>query len=268
MKLETLATLTTSPNHDVRQAATKFIIDRVGRGSHYNLLMKNITSGSAEKRDKGLTALRFLSTSGMCSMACNTATYRVLLDVLCEFLAVSGERRHSLDTDWKERTQSEKNALFILCSSLRSHVPEALEAGLVTRWLARYPFGGRHASEREKQKVVNKLIKGLTDDFLMSEIISAINETPAGREQLSKHGILQGGANAMSHEDIWIEASDDDDYHDLLRDDHHLPSMRPEESHEEQALRRRRREAVVVAEAGEPLGQENIFSPTGRFSSW
>lgn len=138
---------------------------------------------------------------------------------------------------------------------MRWDLSAALRAGLITRWLAKYPFGGPSASENEKREIVKRIKSNQTDDMDMCEILHMVDYDPEGRKQLRKCGLV-GSA-------MW-EDRDDEDIHMLGGDDTAgLSSIAGrrirEESLEEQALRRRRREAVVISDGGRPLGQRDIF---------
>lgn len=145
--------------------------------------------------------------------------------------------------------------MHILCKCKRWNLSAALRAGLITRWLAHYPFGGPAASETTRREIVKRVTSNQTDDVDMAEILHMVDFDPDGRKQLRKCGLV-GSA-------MW-EDRDDEDVQMLGGDDTAGLSTTTgrrirEESLEEQALRRRRREAVVISDGGRPLGQRDIF---------
>ncbi|MCJ1417093.1 hypothetical protein MMC32_003432 [Xylographa parallela] len=167
------------------------------------------------------------------------------------------------DTNFEERQTPEKDALYIIYSGMcNSSIREALRAGLVSRWLAKYPFGGPKSSESRKVEIVQSLRAGRSEDFMMRRILIAIDSEPEGRKQLRNYHLLGS---------VIGETPDDDDDGDVLMVGgeevaghsngrlRHQGSRIHEESLEEQALRRRRREAMVISDDGAPLGRDNII---------
>ena len=156
---------------------------------------------------------------------------------------------------------------------------DLLTAGLVERWLARYPFGGSKLTdlsepkEREvaKRHAFAEIKKGHTDDVEMCYILDALDYDAEGRRQLRKHGLI---GSAMEEGEMGTEMW-------VLRDGVAVPGPgwpfagrggnwdgsgeglnrreRREESEEEVALRRRRRQAMVISERGEPLSRDSII---------
>ena len=127
---------------------------------------------------------------------------------------------------------------------------EAIGAGLVSRWLRYYPFGGPHKSEERKWLVLSHLRSDHTDDTSLSGIINQLHDFTQGRNQLKKYGLINPAEETTTFSD---------DILDMMRRGINQRRADREESEEEQALRRRRRHVMVISEAGQPLSDENIF---------
>ena len=64
IKIETLGDLFDSPNHDIRQAAVKILVERVMRDDAYDMLLSQIRNqNDVEGQTKALLSLRFLIAS-------------------------------------------------------------------------------------------------------------------------------------------------------------------------------------------------------------
>ena len=211
---------------------------------------------------------------------CNHATYKALVDCLCRFL--DNESAHPVtrqDTNYTFRPQAEKTAMQLLYQLCRYKLGEAYRAGFVSRWLARYPFGGLHSSESQKREIVQRLkIPGGTEDDDMSTILHFLDSDPEGRKQLRNHGLV-GSAIGESPDDddddgdnpriSWNSLGIDGepgaryvlDHVTVLGDgsSREVFGRTREESEEEHALRRRRREAMVLSEGGGPISSDNII---------
>lgn len=156
------------------------------------------------------------------------------------------------DPTWQApplRSPPERHAMIILRILVPNAVGLALNAGIIKRWLAFYPF------MPTKLVAIKNIKEGHTDDSLMQEIISILENNPDSRKQLRIAGLMGSS---------WDESRDDE--HPFLHT-HGRPGLidlRPhrrlmEESPEEQRLRRRRREAMVLSDGAQPLGRENII---------
>ena len=214
-----------------------------------------------------------------------------MIDTLTSFLPQNNTRPHTPHTDWKLRTNPERDALAVLQGYVRLQTRDVLSAGLVTRWLAHYPFGGtqptdsttstisRSDRDTQKRSVVALLKKGHTDDDALGEILSALDYDPEGRRQLRRAGLI--GSSIEEATSGWVVSE---------MSAHELGAMEPpptlgppplevdfggvreprprrrtgrgEESEEEVALRRRRRQAMVIGERGEEIGRGNIYERT------
>ncbi|MCJ1397009.1 hypothetical protein MMC11_000201 [Xylographa trunciseda] len=263
LKLDTLRELAFGANQDIRYAAVKIIAERAAQDSTYQTLLQNVASKNAATRDQALATLVYLSQGPARTATHSFATIKVIISCLCDMTNKNKVCQEGQDTNFEERQKPEKDALYILYFGLcRNNIREVLRAGLVSRWLAEYPFGGPNTPESRKVEIVQSLRTGRSDDFMMNRILFAIDSEPEGRKQLRKHHLLGS---------VIGESPDDDDDGDILmiggeevaghssgRLRHHGSRIH-EESLEEQALRRRRREAMVISDDGAPLGRDNII---------
>ena len=167
----------------------------------------------------------------------------------------------------KTRPLGEKKALHILNILLPWNIPGALEAGLISRWLSKYPFP---SDPPRRQHLVILMKAWWSDDAVMSSIFSTLTSSSDAIKQLRKYGLMGSMLEENDQDDQGGEANDDSDEADsdvwmvdgedtagLYRQN---SSRRPQEgSAEEQALRRRRREAMVISEGGRPFGRDDII---------
>ncbi|MCJ1291398.1 hypothetical protein MMC34_002941 [Xylographa carneopallida] len=262
LKLDTLRELAFGANQDIRNAALKIIVERAGHGSIYQILLENVLSSDIAARDQALATVKYLSLGPAREATHSFATMKVIITYL-GYVINSGTCILGQETNFKVRPTPEKDALYILYSAIcNTSVREALRAGLVSRWLAKYPFGGPKSSESRKVEIVQSLRAGRSEDFMMRRILVAIDSDPEGRKQLRNYHLLGS---------VIGETPDDDEDGDILMiggEDvaghsngrlRHRGSRIHEESLEEQALRRRRREAMVISDDGAPLSRDNII---------
>ena len=182
----------------------------------------------------------------------NQYTFKALIDCLCNLIpeACTAEATKSY------HSQAERDSISILVYILTEYdtgevrVTEALQAGLVSRWLANFPFGGPDASTARKKEIIWHIVKvdPLNDDsdfdFATGRLLYMAFRIPDVRKEMEKHGLIDAP-------DI-----DDADFCPVRARANDRPR---EESFEEQALRRRRREAIVLGENGRPIQREDII---------
>lgn len=143
---------------------------------------------------------------------------------------------------------------------LPENVPGALEAGVITRWLSKYPFPCALTEPSRKQDVVILMKTWWSDDMVMSSIFSTLTSHADGIKQLRKHGLMgsmieENDQDDDDDSDVWMV-----DGEDTAGSYRQSSSRRFQEgSPEDQALRRRRREAMVLSEGGRPLGNDDII---------
>lgn len=162
----------------------------------------------------------------------------------------------------KTRPMGEKKALNILNVLLPENIPDALEAGIISRWLCRYPFPCAIAEPSRRRDVVILMKTWWSDDAVMSAIFSALSSHPDGVKQLRKHGLMGSMIEENDHDDeddadsdVWMVDADE-----AGGSFSRTPWRRLQEgSAEEQALRRRRREAMVLSDGGWPIGNDDII---------
>lgn len=270
LKLETLLKLSESTSHDLRAAALRIICERSTNSATRDLLLQDLASKNKEKRHQAVTAMYFLVShrpllrTSVSSRLKDPPTYTALVDCLCHFLEEHVEETGTTESPIlpKTRPLGERKALNVLNIILQENVLAALEAGVVSRWLVKYPFPCAVAQPSRRQDVVLLMKTWWSDDAVMSSIISVLSSHSEGAAQLRKYGLM----GSMIEEN---DLGDDEDYSDLLMvDGEDMAGSRGysarrvrDESAEEQATRRRRREAMVLSEAGHPLGSENIHQP-------
>ena len=199
-------------------------------------------------------------------------TYKAIVDCLCNLLP---EARIA-EKDPGFRTQPERNALFILHEILGFDVAKALEAGVISRWLAQYPFGGLNASAYKKKKTIMDLLDNghfyEDSEFreTMQSILRYMSSIPSLRKEMVEHGLLDVTKGNDITVDVNFSHCEKRPWTDYVQDDWHINRTRGgipvgtfnrlmEDSFEEQALRRRRREAMVLGEVGRPIERADII---------
>jgi hypothetical protein len=268
LKLDTLLKLSDSTSYDLRAAALRIIAERSTKGSTRDLLLKDLASKNKERRGRALTALYFLlsnralSRTAVCSRLKDLSTYTALIDCLCNFLEEHVEETSTTDSPIlpKTRPLGEKKALSILNLILRENIPAALEAGVVSRWLSKYPFPCALTKPSRRQDVVILMKTWWSDDTIMSEIFSTLSSHPDGTKQLRKYGLMGSMMEENDHDDdeedsdVWMIDGED------TAGSRRLSGRRLHGgTAEEQAVRRRRREAMVLSDGVHPLNNDDIF---------
>ncbi|RHZ47976.1 uncharacterized protein CDV56_102252 [Aspergillus thermomutatus] len=267
LKLDTLLKLSDSTSYDLRAAALRIIAERSTKGSTRDLLLKDLASKNKERRGRALTALYFLlsnralSRTAVCSRLKDLSTYTALVDCLCNFLEEHGEETSTTDSPIlpKTRPLGEKKALSILNLILQENIPAALEAGVVSRWLSKYPFPCALTKPSRRQDVVILMKTWWSDDTIMSAIFSTLSSHPDGTKQLRKYGLMGSMMEENDHDDeedsdVWMIDGED------TAGSRRLSGRRLRGgTAEEQAVRRRRREAMVLSDGVHPLNNDDIF---------
>ena len=125
-------------------------------------------------------------------MICRHSTYKAIVDCLCNLLPEA----RTAEENSTFRTQPERNALFILHNILGFDVAKALKAGVISRWLAQYPFGGANASKHNKKKIIMEILEDGSyhedRDFghTMRAMLFCMSRTDLLRKEMVKHGLL------------------------------------------------------------------------------
>lgn len=267
LKLDTLLKLSESTSYDLRAAALRIISERATKGQTRDLLLEDLASKDHKRRGKALNAMWFLvsnralSRTSVCVRLKDPPTYTAIVDCLCNFLEEHTEETCTTVSPIlpKTRPLGEKKALSILNAILQEDIPAALEAGVLTRWLTKYPFPCALAEPSRRQDVVILMKSWWTDDPVMSSIFGTLSSHPDGKKQLRKHGLMGSMMEENDDDDdvdsdVWMI-----DGEDIAGSSRYSGPRVREGTVEEQAVRRRRREAMVLSDGEHPLGNEDII---------
>lgn len=199
----------------------------------------------------------------MCSRLKDLPTFNALVDCLCNFLEEHVEETSTTVSPIlpKTRPLGEKKALGALNIILQENIPAALEAGVISRWLSKYPFPCALATPSRRQDVVILMKTWWSDDAVMSSIFSTLSSHPEGTKQLRKYGLMgsmieendQDEEEAEGDSDVWMADGDD------TAGSGPASGRRFRGTAEEQAVRRRRREAMVLTDGGRPFARDDII---------
>ncbi|RAH46960.1 uncharacterized protein BO95DRAFT_411029 [Aspergillus brunneoviolaceus CBS 621.78] len=266
LNLDTLQKLSESTSHDLRAAALRIIAERSTKGETRDLLLQDLVSRDKTQRNKALNALYFLvsnralSRTSICSRLQDLPAYTALINCLCNLLDEHTEETSTTVSPIlpKTRPLGEKKALNILNMVLQENVPAALEAGIVSRWLAKYPFPCATGERPRRQDVVILMKTWWSDDAVMSAIFGTLSSHVDGAKQLRKFGLMGSMLEENDHDDydsdVWMVDGED------TAGSWRVSGPRIQQrTAEEQAVRRRRREAMVLSEGGRALGSEDII---------
>ncbi|KAF9894213.1 hypothetical protein FE257_007715 [Aspergillus nanangensis] len=269
LKIDTLLKLSESTSYDLRAAALRIISERSTKGETRDLLLKDLASKDEERRGQALNAIYFLvsnralSRTSVCSRLKDPPTFTAIVDCLCNFLEEHNEEVSTTISPIlpKTRPLGEKKALGTLNIILQENIPAALEAGVISRWLSKYPFPCALSQPSRRQDVALLMKTWWSDDAVMSSIFSTLSSHPDGTKQLRKYGLMGSMIEENDQDDdgdndsdVWMVDGDD------TAGARPIPGRRPRErTAEEQAIRRRRREAMVLSEGGRPLGSDDII---------
>ncbi|KAJ5915385.1 Armadillo-like helical [Penicillium verhagenii] len=276
LKLDTLLKLSSSTSHDLRAAALRIIAERSTKDETREILLDDLSSKNKARQGRALTGLHFLvsnralSRTSVCARLRDLPAYTAIINCLCNFLEEHTEVTYPTTSPVLARTRplGEKKALQILNILLPENVPAALEAGLVTRWLTKYPFPCVLDEPSRRRDVVVLLKTWWSDDTVMSSIVNNVTSHAEGIKQLRKHGLMGSMIEEETEQDEDGDGDDEEEDSDVWMVNGEdtagsyrgSSSRRPQEGNaDEQALRRRRREAMVLSEGGRPLGRDDII---------
>ena len=199
----------------------------------------------------------------MCSRLADLPTYVALINCLCHFLDEHTEQTSTTNSPTLPKTRpiGEKKALNILNVLLPENIPAALEAGIISRWLCKYPFPCALDEPSRRQDVVILMKTWFLDDAVMSSIFNTLTSHNDGIKQLRKYGLMgsmieENYQDDDADSDVWMV--DGEDTAGSTRRVSLGPRLQ-EGSAEEQALRRRRREAMVLSDGGRPIRGDDII---------
>ncbi|KAL5365826.1 hypothetical protein BJX96DRAFT_19938 [Aspergillus floccosus] len=270
LKLDTLLKLSESTSYDLRSAALRIISERSTKGETRDLLLQDLASKDKERRGRALNAIYFLvsnralARTSVCSRLKDLPTFHALVECLCNFLEEHVEETSTTVSPIlpKTRPLGEKKALGALNIILQENIPAALEAGVISRWLSKYPFPCALSNPSRRQDVVILMKTWWSDDAVMSSIFSTLSSHPEGTKQLRKYGLM-GSMIEENDQDEDEEADGDSDV--WMADGDDTAGSRPTSGRrfrgtaEEQAVRRRRREAMVLSDGGRPFRRDDII---------
>ncbi|KAL4802889.1 hypothetical protein BDV18DRAFT_163413 [Aspergillus unguis] len=275
LQLDTLLKLSNSTSYDLRSAALRIIAERSVKGHSRDLLLRDLSSKNRERRNRAIPAAFFLvsnralSRTSVCSNLKDIQTYTALVDCLCNFLDEHVEKTSDTISPIFPRTRplGEIKAMRTLNILLGENVSAALEAGIVSRWLANYPFPCALTEPSRRQDVVILMKTWWSDDAVMSSIFATLSSHPEGAKQLRKHGLMGSMLEENDHDEVSDNEDEDEesdvwmvDGDDTAGSTRRTPARRLRERNpEEQALRRRRREAMVLSDGRRPLGHDDII---------
>ncbi|KAK5062465.1 hypothetical protein LTR84_004536 [Exophiala bonariae] len=237
LKIETLRALADGHSYDLRSSAIKIVAYRTIRTSTKDLLLRDLASKDYVRRDNAINALWMLLFHARLNTTCFAdafsrrrgieAVVEALIQGLPAHDKLSSTKRPSTSPDGEEkddippsplkpnhRPAHEASLLIILNhllnqTSRSSHswkadefqpIDHAVRAGLVDRWLAKYPFPCS-LPENEKFGFVRSDVARLcersswgTDDPLMADIVKAVVATTEGQRALCNAGLRRGGS--------------------------------------------------------------------------
>ena len=136
------------------------------------------------------------------------STYKAIVDCLCNLLpeARAAEKASAF------RKQPERDALYVLNIILAVDVFDAIKAGVISKWLVRYPFGGPDASRYKKKKTIIDIILDPSyyedSDFghTMRTMLDFMLHSPTLRKEMVEHGLLNDSRRndtTVSHTSLW-----------------------------------------------------------------
>ena len=330
LKPEVLRVLIDGPSHELRASAIKIVVTRALKDDARSILLRDLASKNANDRLKAINALHIVlftrlmpNDNPMTAAAsfCNLAGFTAVVDALenClplhDIAAEPSTLRKLTQVPSRDsepfspllppnRPADEKLLLVILYELLfhnfhntNTGLVPSLQAGIVKRWLNKYPFPCAVPSNSHLgfcRSDVVALFRGdawARDDLPMARIILLLTRDAEALKQLRECGLRasnykeafsSGCGNAgwselpgrdilmMNSEDTagvvsidtrgWdITAGDGFARVEPARPGSSWARQAPERSPEEDNLRRRHREAIVVAERGTPFTRDNIL---------
>lgn len=186
------------------------------------------------------------------------ATFTALVDCLCNCL----DEHETGTTDIVSsdtKPQCEKIALAVLNTILGDCVDTALDAGIVSKWLTKYPFP---CTLHDRQQNMTFMRRWLADNNMMKSIIATISSSPRGLEQLQEYGLTSTGdedIESISKDSLeYIGMNDEAEIYpdqqqfegaDAYENDDSISWPGQRQTNVRDHLRRRRREAMVLGDS-------------------
>ena len=306
--VDTLQRLAAGSSYNIRTCAIKIVAERCTKGPARDLLLTDIASNNPQHRDKAVDALWLLLYSPalremqMAVWFTDSLTFESVITGLVNLLPFHRQPTSKDDKSFSaspvkppDRPPAERTLMIILhflLLNLRPNISTALSAGLVSRWLAKYPFPCALECNGSRRQDVYDLFKRDawdSDDPLMAEIMHVLAAYPEGLKHFRQHGLRASNFSETiddrGHGHISVIRPIIFNGQDLpTRDGASTAGSRPvyrprtsnadsqpalpwSRSHrvfdrgagEEEELRRRRRREAIVINDGEPLRRDNIL---------
>lgn len=160
------------------------------------------------------------------------------------------------------REPASRKALGTLALLLQRDSRDAVRAGLVTKWLVNYPFGG-HTSPEPKKRIIFDIAAWYYEDPPMRTIVTFAIATHEARQQLVQHGLADKAKETFEFMESYSEFQRFARLDGVVELTYASVPGRTRRvrdvSEEEQALRRRRRHAMILGEAGRPIERGDII---------
>lgn len=162
--------------------------------------------------------------------------------------------------NWNLRDVAEQGCLLILGQMVEKFgVGGLVKARFVDRWLAKEPWGGNNADERQLH-----FMGSLTTQHRLNQICLPLFRDPTARKQLEDAGLLPPNRIVFSDPEGGLvdirmvngEGTSGEDFANFLAE-----SIRPRrgQSSEDEDLRRRHREAMVLNDGSRPFARGDII---------
>ena len=241
LKIETLRTLANGYSYELRNSAFKIVASRVSRSSAKNLLLRDLASRDYNRRQDAINAIKMLLTNSSLS-ATIAAQFRgpdTVAAIVKGLIRVLPQ--HQRQEEQPEQAEDANIPLpasplrpsyrppqeFALLSLLKNILgglnrtgwqyaaaaDAALHAGVLTKWLANYPFPctlPEYSHFNYKRSDVARLFDRMAwfeDDPLMADVIRLVNVSPHGRKQMRSVGLSASSVreNVDAHQvrDSW-----------------------------------------------------------------
>ena len=236
LKIETLRTLADGYSYDLRGSAIKIVATRTARSQARVLLLRDLASKNYERRENALKAMFMLLTHTALAPSVTdqfrdakstAAVVKGLVNVLPQH-KIGHKAQNQAQAQGENvplppspirpsnRPSQEASLLNLLGNMVpyrnrhslqyRTNVEAALRAGLVTNWLAHYPFPcslPENSHCNYKRADVARLFDQTawkSDDLAMETIIFAVTNNPMGRKQMRLVGLI--GSNMRENVNV------------------------------------------------------------------
>jgi hypothetical protein len=227
LNIETLRTLADGYSYDLRNSAIKIVASRTARSRARDLLLRDLASRNYERRQDAINALRLILNNSsfsptICDQFRDAKSVAAVVAALINVLPQHSQRASNPNSkapdeagDVKRlppspirpeyRPSQELTLISLLTNMLCSHprrgfkytsaMDAALRTGLVTKWLANYPFPCAQPENscfnyrRSDVALLFDRIAWMNDDPLMADVIIIVMQYPMGRKQMRQVGL-------------------------------------------------------------------------------